>query len=273
MNNTALRLVAASAVYFLSILLTVPAHALPPGSGSLYFVHNNANGTPQALTDEAGDVVWSAQTDPFGAAEVDEDPDGNGQNIEFNVRAPGQYHDKESGLHYNYYRYYDPGTGRYLTSDPIGLNAGPNTFVYVEGNPITNIDPLGLLKLTLTFGGGLFLGAFGGTAESGIGFDDKGNVCFLVVNCKNKSTIGPGFASLGGAVSAEKGEFCEGASISDSEIGILDLGIGSVGGFSVNTDANGNPVGGSKAFAGLGAAMGVGTLNCETRRFCTNPFK
>jgi hypothetical protein len=78
MNNTALRLVSASTVYFLSILLTVPAHALPPGSGSLYFVHNDASGTPQALTDEAGDVVWSAQTDPFGAAEVDEDPDGNG---------------------------------------------------------------------------------------------------------------------------------------------------------------------------------------------------
>ena len=144
MNNTALRLVSASAVYFISILLTVPAHALPPGSGSLYFVHNNASGTPQALTDEAGDVVWTAQTDPFGAAEVDEDPDRNGQNIEFNVRAPGQYHDGETGLHYNYFRYYDPGAGRYVTSDPIGLLGGINTYTYAENSPVRYIDPFGL---------------------------------------------------------------------------------------------------------------------------------
>ncbi len=59
---------------------------------------------------------------------------------------PGQYFDAESGLHYNYHRYYDPSIGRYITPDPIGLaGLDPNIYGYVQNNPINLIDPLGLL--------------------------------------------------------------------------------------------------------------------------------
>ena len=57
---------------------------------------------------------------------------------------PGQYYDSETGLHYNYFRYYDPGTGRYLTSDPIGLLGGLNPYEYVTANPLRYMDPYGM---------------------------------------------------------------------------------------------------------------------------------
>ena len=65
-------------------------------------------------------------------------------------RFAGQYYDKEIGLHYNYHRYYDPATGRYLTSDPIGLEGGINLFAYVQNNPVNYFDPFGLRSLTVS---------------------------------------------------------------------------------------------------------------------------
>ena len=63
--------------------------------------------------------------------------------VENNVRLPGQYYDRETGLHYNYFRDYDPTTGRYIEADPIGLDGGVNLYAYADGNPILNVDPSG----------------------------------------------------------------------------------------------------------------------------------
>jgi RHS repeat-associated protein len=64
--------------------------------------------------------------------------------VVYNLRYPGQYYDSETALNYNYYRDYDPATGRYSESDPIGLGGGANTYAYVGGTPINRIDQLGL---------------------------------------------------------------------------------------------------------------------------------
>jgi len=67
------------------------------------------------------------------------------EQVENPFRFPGQYYDKETGLNYNYFRYYNPKTGRYMTPDPIGLLGGINLFVYVAGNPLRWVDRWGLI--------------------------------------------------------------------------------------------------------------------------------
>ena len=130
-------------VYFAGEPLAVVDYVGNP-AGTLYYIHNDHLRTPQALTDEAGVLVWRAVYTPFGWAAVDEDPDLNSIPVSFNPRFPGQYYDAETGFHYNYHRYYDPFTGRYITSDPIGLTGGLNTYAYAGSNPLTFVDPWGL---------------------------------------------------------------------------------------------------------------------------------
>lgn len=94
------------------------------------------------MTDTSSAVVWSAEYQPFGLVTVD-----TASTVENNLRFPGQYFDAETGFHYNWHRYYDPETGRYLTPDPIGLDGGINPYSYVRGNPINFVDPTGLIGL------------------------------------------------------------------------------------------------------------------------------
>jgi len=130
-------------------------------TGSVYYYHNDHLGTPQKMTDVNGAVVWSADYRPFGQADVTINTVTN------NFRFPGQYEDKETGLHYNWHRYYEPGIGRYLRADPshsvqsggigIGVIGIPylvpfflntpqelNVYAYTVNNPVRGMDPLGL---------------------------------------------------------------------------------------------------------------------------------
>ncbi|KPB92548.1 RHS repeat-associated core domain protein containing protein [Pseudomonas syringae pv. maculicola] len=95
-------------------------------------------GTPQELTDYSGEIMWSAKYRAYGnlaTLDVSE--------IDNPLRFQGQYFDAETGLHYNRHRYYNPGTGRFLTPDPIKLAGGLNNYQYVP-NPTGWVDPLGL---------------------------------------------------------------------------------------------------------------------------------
>jgi len=86
---------------------------------------------------------WDSRLGAFGEVLADEDPDSNLISYSFPLRFPGQYRDSESGLHHNYFRDYEAGTGRYVESDPIGLEGGISTFLYVRGNTLLFSDPTG----------------------------------------------------------------------------------------------------------------------------------
>ena len=107
-------------------------------------VHKDHLDTPRRITNETGDLVWRWQSDAFGNGLPNADYDEDGYTYEFNMRFPGQYYDYESGLHYNWNRYYDPEIGRYITSDPIGLQGGINTYLYSFANPSMYLDFTGL---------------------------------------------------------------------------------------------------------------------------------
>ncbi|WP_243726310.1 RHS repeat-associated core domain-containing protein [Halothiobacillus neapolitanus] len=107
---------------------------------AIYYLHTDAMGTPRLATNANQQTVWRWNRDAFGDRQVN----ASSASIEMNLRYPGQYYDTETGLFYNWNRYYDPSTGRYATSDPIGLSGGVNTFGYVSANPLALIDPWGL---------------------------------------------------------------------------------------------------------------------------------
>jgi len=109
------------------------------------YIHTDHLNTPRRGTDINGITVWAWQGTAFGSFSANEDPDNDGTNTTINLRFPGQVYDQETKLHYNYFRYYDPSTGRYITSDPIGLKGGLNTYGYVGGNPGRWVDPWGLI--------------------------------------------------------------------------------------------------------------------------------
>ena len=100
--------------------------------------------TPRAILGAANAVVWKWDSDAFGTTAANENPSALGT-FNYNLRFPGQYYDKETANHYNYFRdNYNPKIGRYMQSDPIGLRGGLNTYTYTFGNPIFYKDPTGL---------------------------------------------------------------------------------------------------------------------------------
>jgi len=106
--------------------------------------------TPRLVADATGTTVWRwDQAEPFGNNPANENPSGLGV-FDLPLRLPGQRYDKETGLHYNYYRDYDPSLGRYGESDPIGLDGGLNTYAYGLGDSLTGADPLGLRRSNRT---------------------------------------------------------------------------------------------------------------------------
>jgi RHS repeat-associated protein len=116
-----------------------------PQNPATYYVWADHLGTPRQITDSTNNqLVWRWDSEAFGDTLPNQDPSNTGSTFAYNLRFPGQYYDQESGHFYNYFRDYDPATGRYVESDPIGLAGGSySTYGYVGGNPLAHKDPSG----------------------------------------------------------------------------------------------------------------------------------
>jgi RHS repeat-associated protein len=123
-------------------LNNIPVGVIPRGypQDGVKYIHTDHLGTPRRLSDENGNIVWSWESKAFS----DDEAVGS---VEFNLRFAGQYFDDETSTHYNINRDYNPKTGRYIESDPIGFDGGINSYGYVAGNPLVSVDELGLFKI------------------------------------------------------------------------------------------------------------------------------
>ena len=116
-----------------------------PGGGEVYYFHNDVSGIPEELTAASGELVWEARYATWGntiSETWNQVAPANGTPLPQNLRLQGQYLDRDTGLHYNTFRFYDPDIGRFISPDPIGLNGSVNLQAYAV-NPISWIDPLG----------------------------------------------------------------------------------------------------------------------------------
>jgi len=168
------------------------------GTEQVLYLHNDHLMTNRLATDQAQNVVWRWEGEAFGNTQAQELA-----GFDVNLRFPGQYFDQETNLHYNHHRYYDPELGRYITSDPIGLLAGLNTYSYVGQNSVGGYDPQGLVDGTgLLINGGGFIFS---TIETGVGM----SMMFL-------GSTGPGNVMFAGGV----------AMVAHGELGMANSAIG-----------------------------------------------
>ena len=121
------------------------------GMLSIDWLHVDHRGLPMMRSDAEGHIVWQQQYGPFGEPEAAAGPVAFREDsarlfgVDPMLRFPGQWADAATGLYYNMRRDYDPTLGRYVSPDPLGLRAGPNPYLYVDADPMRNVDPTGLM--------------------------------------------------------------------------------------------------------------------------------
>ena len=135
-----------------------------------YYIHTDHLDTPRVVVDKNNTIRWRWMAEPFGTTTAETNPSGPGT-FAFHLRFPGQYFDQESGLHYNYWCYYDPNAGgRYTTPDPLGLDGGDVSLYSNVGNaPSMEIDPFALQNRKHLYQSPHEPGAGGGVGGAGGG--------------------------------------------------------------------------------------------------------
>lgn len=237
-------------------------------SWSTYFIHADHLARPHVTTDMARQVVWKAANRAYHRT-VLWNSIGTGIPLGF----PGQIWDEESQTWHNGFRDYDPFTGRYIQSDPIGLAAGLNTYAYVGGNPVNRIDPYGLWELPswargyegqLGVGVTAFGVAKGGSLGLSVGISDTG----LTLNAQGCAGLGGG-AYIGAGLTAgvEKQDPCPAKDGVKRNVQFqAEGGKLLAGGATVDLSGNGGSVGvGDKLRGGVGVGGYAAVMGCVTK--------
>jgi RHS repeat-associated protein len=227
-------------------------------------------------------VLWRLEGDAFGDVQPT-----NPTTTAFTMplRMAGQYYDSEVGISNNYFRDYDPSTGRYVESDPIGLNGGLNTYGYVNGHPLRFADPRGLVKWSGSFGGASVVdgggaGLFKFNLKSECLCDKqvtiKGFVSALAVG------LGAKITGTGGGSTFHDFLSCPDASVANGAAAMVSAGaaFGGGGGWSKITlghlysDWSNMPSGPSYGFDfSVGAYLGASMVTSSTETTCCSSGK
>ncbi|MFO0691379.1 MAG: RHS repeat-associated core domain-containing protein [Myxococcota bacterium] len=226
------------------------------------WIHADRLGTPLAVTSSpsvgGAQTIWRASYGPFGSVTTNQDPDGDSQQFVLDMRFPGQLWDAETGLHYNWHRYYDPSIGRYVSADPLGQLSEFNLYSYAQDDPTRFIDPTGEWGIA-----GAVLGAVSGGVGAAItsGGDPTSIIAgagvgafvgFLIPNPMASNSIGAAIGSAGAsALGQVVGNFLTGKSPG------CNFSFGAVAGSAVG--------GGGSAYAGVAAQFGRETAKLVGR--------
>jgi len=234
--------------------------------GQLYAIHNDQVGRPEVVTNASKAIVWRAQNFAFNQKVIV-------SGITFNLGFPGQYYDAETSAWNNGYRDYKSELGRYLQSDPVGLAAGVNTYIYAGNNSVSNVDINGTdwdaFKATVLdfvrthefqYGGGV--SAFGILDGGSLGLTAGISVRGISVNLTSCGGVGGGaFVGAGETFGIQKLDPCK-PKTTTSKVLVVEGGEGLIGGASVDTSGNGS-LGSGKYGVGIGGYIAVEV--CTTR--------
>ena len=219
---------------------TNPLFARDGQTGEIYYAATDQLGTATALIKASGQIVWKADKTAFGKTTTTAENNNAGNPVQFNLRFPGQYEDTETGLHYNWHRYYDAEIGRYTNEDPIGLSGGHNVFQYAYANGVNNFDPDGRLGLV----GGIIGAAIGGAANAAGAYFSGASGAEIARAAASGALVGLMMGATGGA-----------AGSIGNWIGGGALGGGLTGGLT--SLFNGGSFGEAAAAAMWGSAVGA----------------
>ncbi|QQR68899.1 MAG: RHS repeat protein [Alphaproteobacteria bacterium] len=261
------------------------------GDGKAYAAHPDYRGAPIRLNGANGAMVWDWQASgPWADVSPLHYTPGLSAAFPFHYRErlPGQFYDDETDMNYNGARIYNMHLGRFNQPDPVLQLDGLNSYNIDNNNPVGFVDPDGRKQVSVTFGGGALVNMWGGSIDTGVGFDTTGNVCLVTNLCtplpqitiihqdtNNTQEIGVlgGMIGLGGNIGIEKNNFCRGYSESTSNQMTLDLGVIGLGAISASAPENEREVTGfGKAFMGVGVGAGAARMKCTTRSVCVNLF-